>query len=151
MTEFEILLYSQNSFSKMRPIVVTILVCLNFYLIRNREVNMPVYGKGLTTLFGLMTVYFGWTVGTFLISTQVNMAYSLTELKNSGTSISATSEAFITYMGNPTSPYMANVPDTPTMVFWGVIALMFYWVCGHLHLKELMTNNKMEVHPPLSI
>ena len=128
MTEFEILLYSQNSFQQNAAylLVVTILVCLNFYLIRRaREVNMPVYGKGLTTLFGLMTVYFGWTVGTFLISTQVNMAYSLTESKNSGTSISATSEAFITYMGNPTSPYMANVPDTPTMVFWGVIALLF--------------------------
>ena len=128
MTEFEILLYSQNSFQQNAAylLVVTILVCLNFYLIRRaREVNMPVYGKGLTSLFGLTTVYFGWTVGTFLISTQVNMAYSLTELKNSGANISATSEAFIAYMGNPTSPYMANVPDTPTMVFWGVIALMF--------------------------
>ena len=127
MTEFEILLYSQNSFQQNAAylLVVTVLVCLNFYLIRRaREVKMPKYGKALTTLFGLMTVYFGWTVGTFLISTQVNMAYSLTELKNSGTNISATSEAFITYMGSPTSPYTAGVPDTPTMVFWGVIALM---------------------------
>ena len=128
MSEFEILLYSQNSFQQNAAylLVVTILVCLNFYLIRRaREINMTVYGKALTSLFGLMTVYFGWTVGTFLISTQVNMAYSLTELKNSGTNISSTSEAFITYMGNPTGPYMANVPDTPSMIFWGVIALMF--------------------------
>ena len=137
MTEFEILLYSHNSFQQNAAylLVVTVLVCLNFYLIRRaREINMPTYGKGLTTLFGLMTVYFGWTVGTFLISTQVNMAYSLTELKNSGTNISATSEAFITYMGSPTSPYTANVPDTPTMVFWGVIALMFILgMCIFLH------------------
>ena len=128
MTEFEILLYSQNSFQQNAAylLVVTILVCLNFYLIRRaREVNMPVYGKGLTSLFGLMTVYFGWTVGTLLMTTQLNLPYCLPEVKNSGTSISATSEVFITYMGNPTSPYMANVPDTPTMVFWGVIALMF--------------------------
>ena len=128
MTEFEILLYSHNSFQQNAAylLVVTVLVCLNFYLIRRaREMKMPAYGKALTTLFGLMTVYFGWTVGTFLVSTQVNMAYSLTELKNSGTNISAASEAFITYMGNPTSPYTANVPDTPTIVFWGVIALMF--------------------------
>ena len=128
MTEFEILLYSHNSFQQNAAylLVVTILVCLNFYLIRRaREVNMPIYGKALTTLFGLMTVYFGWTVGTFLISTQVNMAFSLTELKNSGVNISAASEGFITYMGSPTSPYTANAPDTPTIVFWGVIALMF--------------------------
>ena len=27
-------------------------------------------------------------------------------------------------MDNPTSPYTGNTPDLPTMMFWGVIALM---------------------------
>jgi hypothetical protein len=40
-------------------------------------------------VFGLMTVYFGWTVGAFLRSMQINMAVTLGELKDKGISISA--------------------------------------------------------------
>lgn len=127
MNEFEILQNAQSSFQQNASylLVVTILVCLNFYLIRRaRELNMPSYGKALTTIFGLMTVYFGWTVGGFLFGTQINMAVGLAELKASGVAISATSNAWIEFMGNPTEPYSAGMPDTPTMIFWGIIALM---------------------------
>ena len=127
MTEFEILQIAHNSFQQNSAylLVVTILLCLNFYLIRRaRELNMPVYGKALTTVFGLMTVNFGWTLGTFLRGTQVDMAFRLTELKSKGIAISASSENWIAFMDNPTGPYTGNTPDLPTMMFWGVIALM---------------------------
>jgi hypothetical protein len=127
MTEFEILQIAHNSFQQnsVYLLVVTILLCLNFYLIRRaRELNMPVYGKALTTVFGLMTVNFGWTLGTFLRGTQVDMAFRLTELKSKGIAISASSENWIAFMDNPTGPYTGKTPDLPTMMFWGVIALM---------------------------
>ena len=85
---------------------------------------MPSYGKALVTIFGLMTVYFGWTVGAFLRSMQINMAVSLAELKNKGATISAASNDWINKMGYPTEPYSAATPDVPTMIFWGIIALM---------------------------
>lgn len=127
MSEFEILQIAHNSFQQNAAylLVVTILLCLNFYLIRRaREINMPVYGKGLTTIFGLMTINFGWTVGTFLRGTQIDMAFRLSELKAKGIDISAASDNWIEFMGNPITPYTANTPDVPTMVFWGLIALM---------------------------
>lgn len=127
MNEFEILQNAQNSFQQNAAylLVVTILVCLNFYLIRRaRELNMPAYGKIMTTIFGLMTINFGWTVGTFLRGTQNDMAFRLNELKSKGTEISAASESWIEFMGNPTSPAMASSPDLSTMLFWGLLALM---------------------------
>ena len=127
MNEFEILQNAQNSFQQNAAylLVVTILVCLNFYLIRRaRELNMPAYGKVMTTIFGLMTINFGWTVGTFLRGTQNDMAFRLSELKSKGTEISAASESWIEFMGNPASPAMASTPDLPTMLFWGLLALM---------------------------
>ena len=127
MNEFEILQNAQNSFQQNAAylLVVTILVCLNFYLIRRaRELNMPAYGKVMTTIFGLMTINFGWTVGTFLRGTQNDMAFRLNELKSKGTEISAASESWIEFMGNPTSPAMASSPDLSTMLFWGLLALM---------------------------
>jgi hypothetical protein len=127
MNEFEILQNAQNSFQQNAAylLVVTILVCLNFYLIRRaRELNMPAYGKIMTTIFGLMTINFGWTVGTFLRGTQNDMAFRLSELKSKGTEISAASESWIEFMGNPTSPAMASSPDLSTMLFWGLLALM---------------------------
>ena len=42
---------------------------------------MPSYGKVITTIFSLMTVNFGWNVGTFLRGTQVDTAFRLKELK----------------------------------------------------------------------
>ena len=127
MNEFEILQNAQNSFQQNAAylLVVTILVCLNFYLIRRaRELNMPAYGKIMTTIFGLMTINFGWTVGTFLRGTQNDMAFRLSELKSKGTEISAASESWIEFMGNPTSPAMASSPDLSTMLFWGLLTLM---------------------------
>ena len=127
MNEFEILQNAQNSFQQNAAylLVVTILVCLNFYLIRRaRELNMPTYGKIMTTIFGLMTINFGWTVGTFLRGTQNDMAFRLSELKSKGTEISAASESWIEFMGIPTSPAMASSPDLSTMLFWGLLALM---------------------------
>lgn len=127
MNEFEILEYAQSSFQQNAAylLVVTLLVCLNFYLIRRaRENSMPSYGKVLITIFGLMTVNFGWLVGSFLYNTQINMAFRLSELKNSGVEISAASDSLIEFFGSPTAPSSANNPDLPTMVFWGIIALM---------------------------
>ena len=127
MNEFEVLQYFQSGFQQNASylLVVTILICLNFYLIRRaRETKMPSYGKALVTIFGLMTVYFGWTVGAFLRSMQINMAVTLGELKDKGISISAASNDWINVMGSPTEPYSAGSPDAPTMIFWGTIALM---------------------------
>ena len=127
MNEFEVLHYFQSGFQQNASylLVVTILICLNFYLIRRaRETNMPSYGKALVTIFGLMTVYFGWTVGAFLRALQINMAVTLTEVKKSGVSITAASNDWISAMGNPTEPYSAGTPDVPTMIFWGIIAVM---------------------------
>ena len=127
MNEFEILEYAQSSFQQNAAylLVVIILICLNFYLIRRaRETNMPVYGKAITTIFGLMSVNFGWLVGSFLYNTQINMAFRLTELKNSGINISAASESLIEFFGNPTTTSAGNTPDAPTMIFWGIISLM---------------------------
>ena len=127
MNEFEVLQYFQSGFQQNASylLVVTILVCLNFYLIRRaRETNMPSYGKALVTIFGLMTVYFGWTVGAFLRSMQINMAVTLGELKNKGISIYAASNDWINEMGSTIEPYSAGSPDVPTMIFWGIIALM---------------------------
>ena len=101
MSEFEILQIAHNSFQQNAAylLVVTILLCLNFYLIRRaREINMPVYGKGLTTIFGLMTINFGWTVGTFLRGTQIDMAFRLSELKAKGIDISMASDNWIEFM-----------------------------------------------------
>lgn len=94
MNEFEILQYAQNFFQQNAAylLVIALLICLNFYLIRRaRETNMPVYGKAITTIFGLMSVNFGWLVGTFLYNTQINMAFRLAELKNTGVTISEAS------------------------------------------------------------
>ena len=127
MNEFEVLQYFQSGFQQNASylLVVTILICLNFYLIRRaRETNMPSYGKALVTVFGLMSVYFGWTVGAFLRAMQINMAVTLLELKDTGVSITAASNNWIVTMGNPTEPYSAGTPDLPTMIFWGIIALM---------------------------
>lgn len=127
MNEFEILQYAQNSFQQNAAylLVVALLICLNFYLIRRaRETNMPVYGKAITTIFGLMSVNFGWLVGTFLYNTQINMAFRLAELKNTGVTISKASESLIEFFGNPSAPSAGTTPDTPTMIFWGIIALM---------------------------
>jgi|TARA_B110001452_G_C15214214_1_gene421141 hypothetical protein len=127
MNEFEILQYAQSSFQQNAGylLVVTILVCLNFYLIRRaRETSMPVYGKAIVTIFSLMSVNFGWLVGTFLYNTQTNMAFRLAELKNSGVNISAASESIIDFFGNPAAPSANNTPDIPTMIFWGIILLM---------------------------
>ena len=127
MNEFEVLQYYQSGFQQNASylLVVTILICLNFYLIRRaRETNMPSYGKALVTIFGLMSVYFGWTVGTILRAMQINMAVTLSELKDTGVSITAASNNWIVTMGNPTEPYSAGTPDLPSMIFWGIIALM---------------------------
>jgi len=127
MNEFEILQYAQSSFQQNAGylLVVTILVCLNFYLIRRAiETSMPVYGKAIVTIFSLMSVNFGWLVGTFLYNTQTNMAFRLAELKNSGVNISAASESIIDFFGNPAAPSANNTPDIPTMIFWGIILLM---------------------------
>ena len=127
MNEFEVLQYFQSGFQQNASylLVVTILICLNFYLIRRaRETNMPSFGKALVTIFGLMSVYFGWTVGAFLKAMQINMAVTLSELKDTGVSITAASNNWIVTMGNPTEPYSAGTPDLPTMIFWGIIALM---------------------------
>jgi hypothetical protein len=113
MNEFEILQYAQSSFQQNAAylLVVTILIGLNFYLIRRaRETNMPVYGKVITTIFGLMSINFGWLVGSFLYNTQINMAFRLAELKNSGVNISAASESLIEFFGNPTAPSAGNTP-----------------------------------------
>ena len=120
MNEFEVLQYFQSGFQQNASylLVVTILICLNFYLIRRaRETNMPSYGKALVTIFGLMSVYFGWTVGAFLRAMQINMAVTLSELKDTGVSITAASNNWIVTMGNPTEPYSAGTPDLPTMIF----------------------------------
>jgi hypothetical protein len=53
MNEFEVLQYFQSGFQQNASylLVVTILICLNFYLIRRaRETNMPSYGKALVTI-----------------------------------------------------------------------------------------------------
>jgi hypothetical protein len=42
-----------------------------------------------------MTVNFGWTVGSFLLGTQNDMAFRLNELKAKGVEISAASENWI--------------------------------------------------------
>lgn len=127
MNEFQILQYSQSFFQQNASylLVVAILICLNFYLIRRaRETNMPVYGKAIITVFGLMSVNFGWLVGSFLYNTQINMAFRLSELKDSGVNISAASESLIELFGNPIAPSAGNTPDMQTMIFWSIIALM---------------------------
>ena len=53
MNEFEVLQYFQSGFQQNASylLVVTILICLNFYLIRRaRETNMPSYGKAIKKL-----------------------------------------------------------------------------------------------------
>ena len=127
MNEFEILSLSNLQFQQNATytIAIFILFAINFYLVRrSRELNMPSYGKAIISALSLTSVYGGIQVATFLRGFQHNAAYSLKQLKESGTKISEASEASIEIFGNPSAPFNASVPDTPQIIFYGIILLL---------------------------
>ena len=127
MNEFEILSLSNLQFQQNATytIAIFILIAINFYLVRrSRELNMPLYGKAIISALSLTSVYGGIQVATFLRGFQHNAAYSLRKLQESGTKISEVSEASIEFFGNPTAPFDAGIPETPQMIFYGIILLL---------------------------
>ena len=65
------------------------LIFITFRLIRyQRENNANTIGKVLVTIFGLCSVFYGYTVFSFLRNLQLSQSYRLSALKESGTEIS---------------------------------------------------------------
>ena len=103
MNEFQISQLAQLNFinNAIYLLCVIVMTILAFYLIRrSRELNAPIYGKAVLTLFCTCIIFFGLQVSSFLVQAQKNMSYQFSKLKESGTEISSTAEAIISQFGH---------------------------------------------------
>ena len=76
MTEFEIFQLSNQIYinNAIYTIAVILMTALSFYLIRrSRELNFPVYGKAILTLFCTFPIFFGLEVASYFSLNQKNM------------------------------------------------------------------------------
>ena len=106
---------------------VIIMTALAFYLIRRtRELNMPTYAKGVMTLFCSCVIFFGLQVSSYLVATQKNMSFQLSELQKAGVELSSSAISIIERYGHTVDMGPAPLaPDLPSIVIWGTIAFMF--------------------------
>ena len=115
MSELEILNNTQLSLiaNGIYLLTFTGLIFITFRLIRyQRENNANTIGKVLVTIFGLCTVFYGYTVFSFLRNLQLSQSYRLSTLKESGTEISPWAETIIDFMGYTSSDGLP-IPNTP--------------------------------------
>lgn len=129
MNEFQISQLAQLNFinNAIYLLCVIVMTILAFYLIRrSRELNAPIYGKAVLTLFCTCIIFFGLQVSSFLVQAQKNMSYQFSKLKESGTEISSTAEAIISQFGHSFEMGPAPfAPDLPSIVIWATIGFMF--------------------------
>ena len=129
MTEFEIFQLSNQIYinNAIYTIAVILMTALSFYLIRrSRELNFPVYGKAILTLFCTFPIFFGLEVASYFSLNQKNTSFQLSELKEMGTPISTVAESYITNVGYTFADGPASLaPDLPYLVMYATISLMF--------------------------
>lgn len=129
MNEFQIYQLSNLNFinNAIYLLCVIVMTVLAFYLIRrSRELNMPTYAKAVLTLFCTCIIFFGIQVSSYMIQTQKNISYQLSELKQNGIEISSNGEAIIGQFGHTVEMGPAPLaPDLPSIVIWATIAFMF--------------------------
>ncbi|MDG1264589.1 MAG: hypothetical protein P8N57_08345 [Flavobacteriaceae bacterium] len=129
MTEFEIFQLSNQIYinNAIYTIAVILMTALSFYLIRrSRELNFPVYGKAILTLFCTFPIFFGLEVASYFSLNQKNTSFQLSELKEMGTPISTVAESYITNVGYTFADGPASLaPDLPYLVMYATISIMF--------------------------
>lgn len=103
------------------------MTALSFYLIRrSRELNFPVYGKAILTLFCTFPIFFGLEVASYFSLNQKNTSFQLSELKEMGTPISTVAESYITNVGYTFADGPASLaPDLPYLIMYATISIMF--------------------------
>lgn len=129
MNEFQIYEIANLNFinNAIYLLCVIVMTVLGFYLIRKtRELNMPIYAKGVMTLFCTCVIFFGLQVSSFLVQTQKNISFRLSELEQSGVAVSSAgmkaNEQFGLTADMGPAPF---APDVPSIVMWATIAFMF--------------------------
>lgn len=129
MTEFEIFQLSNQIYinNAIYTIAVILMTALSFYLIRrSRELNFPVYGKVILTLFCTFPIFFGLEVASYFSLNQKNTSFQLSELKEMGTPISTVAESYITNVGHTVADGPATLaPDLPYLIMYATISIMF--------------------------
>ena len=129
MNEFQIYEIANLNFinNAIYLLCVIVMIVIGFYLIRRtRELNMPIYAKGVMTLFCTCVIFFGLQVSSFLVQTQKNISFRLSELEQSGVAVSSVGMKAIEQFGHTADMGPAPfAPDVPSIVMWATIAFMF--------------------------
>lgn len=87
MTEFEIFQLSNQIYinNAIYTIAVILMTALSFYLIRrSRELNFPVYGKAILTLFCTFPIFFGLEVASYFSLNQKKHFVSIIGTQRNG-------------------------------------------------------------------
>jgi hypothetical protein len=129
MNELDILNHFQLTFvaNAVYMLTFTGLVFITFRLIRfQREQNSNILGKILVSVFGLCTVFYGYTVFSYLRNAQLAQSYRLSELKESGVKLSKVTNSFIDFTGHTVSEGWppAFMPEPAANIFLITFALM---------------------------
>jgi len=129
MNELDILNHFQLTFvaNAVYMLTFTGLVFITFRLIRfQREQNSNILGKILVSVFGLCTVFYGFTVFSYLRNAQLAQSFRLSELKESGVKLSTVTDSFIEFTGYTVSEGWppAFVPEAAANIFLITFALM---------------------------
>ena len=129
MNELDILNHFQLTFiaNAVYMLTFTGLVFITFRLIRfQREQNSNILGKILVSVFGLCTVFYGFTVFSYLRNAQLAQSFRLSELKESGVKLSTVTDSFIEFTGYTVSEGWppAFMPEPAANIFLITFALM---------------------------
>ena len=129
MNELDILNYYQLSFVANAAYMLSFtgLVFITFRLVRfQREQNSNIFGKILVTIFGLCTAFYGYSVFSYLRSSQLAQSYRLSELKESGVELSTVTDSIIEFTGYSISDGWppSFLPETAANIFLITYALM---------------------------
>tara|TARA_B100001175_G_scaffold317798_1_gene336541 strand:- start:940 stop:1365 length:426 start_codon:yes stop_codon:yes gene_type:complete len=129
MNELDILNHFQLTFVANAAYMLSFtgLVFITFRLVRfQREQNSNILGKSLVTIFGLCTVFYGYTVFSYLRNAQLAQSYRLSELKESGVELTTVTNSFIEFTGYSISDGWPPtfMPETAANIFLITFALM---------------------------
>lgn len=129
MNELDILNHFQLTFIANAAYMLTFtgLVFITFRLVRfQREQNANIIGKILVTVFGLCTVFYGYTIFSYLRNAQLAQSYRLSELKESGVELSTVTNSFIEFTGHTVADGWPPSfgPEAAANVFLITFALM---------------------------
>ena len=92
-----------------------------------REGESTMFGRVLTTVFGLMIIWTGLLVGASRSLSFNAAASSLKAIKASGQTLSVQAEAFLTIpqvSSATTTPQFSLFSDIPSLIFWLVVTIM---------------------------